>query len=137
MTYLEWIEEHSIKHKKIIEKLAHLNDGEIIEYFLYENMIKNEPSFCLLYIENKKCHEIKDLNCYLCACPEFRLQEEKKVKSYCSINSKFSATCKANDEVHQDCSDCLIPHKKQYIKKVFDRDWNKVMKDVGENGEKA
>ena len=137
MTYLEWIAEHSKKHKKIIEKLAHLNNDEIIEYFLYENMITNEPTFCLLYKENKKCHDMKDLNCYLCACPEFRLQEKKKEKSYCFINSKFGTTCKANDEVHQDCSDCLIPHKKQYITKMFNRDWNKVMKDVGEHGEKV
>ena len=137
MTYLKWIEEHGIKHKKIIEKLTHLNKDEIVEYFLYENMIINEPSFCLLYKEKKKCHEMKDLNCYLCACPEFRLQEDKKIKSYCFINSKFGTIYDAPDEIHQDCSNCLIPHKKQYILKVFDRDWSRVMKHVGRNGEKV
>ena len=137
MTYLEWIGEHSKKHKKIIEKLTHLNDAKKVEYFLYENMIKNESTFCLLYKENKKCHEMKDLNCYLCACPEFRLQAKSKIKSYCSINSKFGTTCKVHDDIHQDCSGCLIPHKKQYILKVFDKDWNKMMKNVRENGEKV
>ncbi len=72
MTYISWIENHSKKHQKLVQKLYSLSENELIEYFLYENMQKNEPDFCLLYKENKKCHDMKNLNCYLCACPEFR-----------------------------------------------------------------
>ncbi len=131
MTYEHWIKEHSLKHKKIVEKLHYLNDDDLIEYFDFDNMVKHEKEFCLLYKDNKKCHDIENLNCYLCACPHFRLSKEK---STCSINSIFGGQFKSNDGfVHQDCSSCIIPHSKQYIKKHFTRNWEYIMKDVKEN----
>ena len=54
MTYKEWFINHGNKHKKIVEKLQNLSNDEIIDYFRFENMQKNEPDFCLLYKENKK-----------------------------------------------------------------------------------
>jgi len=128
MSYQKWIKEHSIKHEKIMKKLSHLNDNEIIKYFDFENMVKNETDFCPLYKEPKKCHDIDELNCYLCACPNFRLSE---VKSTCSINSKDGGSIQSKDGfIHQDCSKCSIPHSKSYVKKYFNRDWNIIMKDV-------
>ena len=50
-------------------KLEDKTTDEVIEYFKFENMVKNEPDFCPLYKDNKKCHDMEDLNCYLCACP--------------------------------------------------------------------
>jgi len=137
MTYSEWVEEHSKKHQKILEKLKDKSDEEIIEYFDYENMRKNEEDFCLLYKDNKKCHDMDDLNCYLCACPHFRFKDEmgfeqkegKTVFSYCSINAKKGKQFVSEDAIHHDCSDCFIPHKKGYIKKKFSRDWKSIMKD--------
>ncbi|MDB2405689.1 hypothetical protein N9W00_02010, partial [Arcobacteraceae bacterium] len=73
MSYLSWHEEHSQKHKEIIEKISHLSDEQIIEYFSFENMKVNEPDFCVLYKQNKQCHDMENLNCYLCACPNFRV----------------------------------------------------------------
>ena len=52
------------------------NNEAIIEYFKYDNMKKNEPDFCPLYNLNKKCHEMEDLNCYLCACSYFRFNDK-------------------------------------------------------------
>ncbi len=138
MSYQDWMRKHNIKHKKIIGKLSSLNNDEVIEYFRYENMQKNEPNFCPLYAKNIKCHDMKELNCYLCACPNFRFKDEvgfkeidgKKMMSFCSIDSKNGSTCKGENAIHQDCSNCEIPHNKKYIKKVFDRDWMKIMKDV-------
>ena len=75
MTYQEWFETHASKHAVIMEKLTHLSDTEVIEYFRFENMVINEPDFCLLYTENKKCHEVEHLNCYWCACPYFRFND--------------------------------------------------------------
>ena len=46
MSYGSWFQEHGEKHKKIIEKLAHLSDDELIEYFRFDNMVKKEPDFC-------------------------------------------------------------------------------------------
>ncbi len=39
-------------------------------------MVEKENDFCLLYKDNKKCHDYEDLNCYLCACPYFRFDDE-------------------------------------------------------------
>ena len=52
MSYQSWFISHGKKHKAIVEKLSNLNDNELIEYFRYENMVKNEPDFCPLYEDN-------------------------------------------------------------------------------------
>jgi hypothetical protein len=137
MTYTEWFYQHGEKHKAIMAKLSHLNTDEIIRYFRFENMVEKEPDFCLLYKENKKCHDVTELNCYLCACPHFRFNEkgydEKEGKilySTCSISSKEGGEFISKDAIHQDCTKCLIPHSESYIAKNFDRDWFSIMEDV-------
>lgn len=136
MTYIEWTKEHASKHKRILEKLKDKSDDEVIAYFDYENMKKHESDFCLLYKDNKKCHEMENLNCYLCACPHFRFDDKgfekkngKTIFSFCSIESKKGKLFESENAIHQDCSDCLIPHKKNYIKKVFNRDWSLIMRE--------
>jgi Zn-finger protein len=128
VSYKSWFENHAQKHKKIIEKLDNFSDDEIIKYFQYDNMVKKEIDFCPLYKDNKKCHDIDDLNCYLCGCSNFRLTN---TKSYCNVDSKDGGTIKGKDGfIHQNCSDCTIPHKENFIKKVFNKDWKIMMKDV-------
>lgn len=128
MTYEQWIEQHKHKHQQIMAKLTHLSDSEVIEYFDFDNMVKNEPAFCPLYKDNKKCHEMEHLNCYFCACPLFRLT---KSKSFCKIESRFGGEIVGPDGfIHQDCTKCKIPHKVSYIEKNFDRDWENAMRDV-------
>ena len=75
MSYKSWFQSHGKKHKEIVDRLSHLSDNELIEYFRYENMVKNEPDFCPLYEDNKRCHNMENLNCYLCACPNFRFDD--------------------------------------------------------------
>jgi len=137
MSYASWFEKHAQKHAQIVEKLKDKSDDEVIEYFIYENMVKNEPDFCPLYAKNKKCHDMKELNCYLCACSNFRFddsgfkkQNEKSLKSYCSIESKDGKVFEGKDAIHQDCSSCVVPHKKTFIKKVFKRNWLEIMQEV-------
>ncbi len=128
MSYKSWFENHAQKHKVIIDKLQNLSDDEIIKYFRFDNMKEKELDFCPLYKDNKKCHDMEDLNCYLCGCSNFRLTD---IKSYCSINSKNGSTIEGKDGfIHQDCSACTIPHKEKFIKKNFNRDWKIMMKDV-------
>ncbi len=76
MTYEEWFLNQAKLHKTIMNKLEDKSIDEIIEYFKYDNMKKNEPNFCPLYNLNKKCHEMEDLNCYLCACSYFRFNDK-------------------------------------------------------------
>ncbi|MEA3315239.1 MAG: hypothetical protein U9Q30_05230, partial [Campylobacterota bacterium] len=123
MSYSNWLDTHSLKHKNIINKLSHLTDEEIIKYFDYENMKLKEKEFCILYKDNRKCHDIEKLNCYLCGCPNFRVD---KTKSFCSINSKYGDKIVLKDFTHQDCSKCKIPHSVPYIKKNFNKNWSSI-----------
>jgi hypothetical protein len=61
MSYKDWFLKHGKKHQAIMSKLAHLSDDEVLRYFRFDNMVKNEPDFCPLYKENKQCHEMEDL----------------------------------------------------------------------------
>ena len=104
MSYLKWFKNHSKIHKRVVEKLSDLTKDEIIEYFRFENMQKNEPNFCPLYAKNQKCHTMENLNCYLCGCPNFRFKEDgfreidgKKLYSYCQIESKNAKYIKISD----------------------------------------
>ncbi len=131
MTYQEWKEKHAKDKVEIIERnnLKEVND--IAEYFKFENMVKNEPNFCGLYKDNVKCHNMKDLNCYYCGCPYFKVNEKPKtsgkttITSVCIIDSKFQDKFYENPDVnnvvkvHCDCSKCYIPHKSSFVKKML------------------
>lgn len=141
MGYQEWFEAHGKKHRKLVDQLksSGLNPEEIIAYFDFENMVKKEPGFCPLYTENKKCHEMEQLNCYLCACPFFRFNDhgiQKKgqatVMSCCEIDSKKGQEYHLNNKIHQDCSNCLVPHKTKFIHKMFQTDWFAIMKECNQ-----
>ena len=136
MSYKEWLEKHISKHRKIVDRLKKegLSQDEIIEYFDFDNMKEKEKDFCLLYAQNKKCHDIKKLNCYLCGCPYFVFNDNgikkvgtKTLYSYCSIDAKNSKKFETGDAVHQDCSNCFIPHLKGFVKKRFDYDLDKIL----------
>ncbi|SFV62201.1 hypothetical protein MNB_SV-6-371 [hydrothermal vent metagenome] len=136
MSYKKWYESHAQKHAEILKSLSHLSKEEVIEYFDFDNMKIKHPEFCPLYPKDQKCHDIESLNCYFCACMHFRFDDNsikveggKRVYSYCSIESKNSATFETKDSIHNDCSNCKVPHKAHVIKKYFDRDWRVVMQD--------
>ena len=137
MSYNSWFKSHAKKHKEIMDRLSNLTDNEVIEYFRFENMVDKEIDFCPLYAKNKKCHNIENLNCYLCACPNFRFDdngfeeiEDRTLFSKCNIKSKDGTQFKTDSAIHQNCAGCLVPHREDYIKKNFSRDWFKIMKDV-------
>jgi len=136
MTYTEWYDEHAKKHAAIMKKLEGLDKDEIVEYFTFENMVEKEPDFCKLYADNRKCHDMDELNCYTCGCPNFRFyqspraEENLQIHSVCSIKSKDGKRFYAGTNVHQDCSGCIVPHSKEYVLRNFDRKWTNMMKRV-------
>ena len=120
-----------------MQKLTDKSVNGVIEYCRFQNMVKKQPDFCPLYKDNKKCHDMEDLNCYLCACPHFRFKDtgfekvdEKIVYSFCSIDSRKGAKFEGDDYIHHDCTACTIPHRDKYIKKNFNINWFEAMKDV-------
>lgn len=136
MGYTQWVERHAKKHKKIVDRLLQkgYDKALIIEYFDFENMCEHEKDFCPLYGEGRKCHDIEALNCYLCACPNFRFSDggikelgDKRLYSYCSIDSKDGRQGVYGDKIHQDCSKCGVPHTKEYVKRHFSLDWADIM----------
>lgn len=138
MSYFEWFEAHATKHQHLVQKLRNKNYTQemIIRYFDFESMKVNEPHFCLLYAQNKKCHNLQSLNCYLCACPHFRFNDEGLrhekgvcVKSECAIQSKISHYFVYENVAHLDCSACIVPHTKAFVQKHFDMSWQRIMKD--------
>ena len=137
MSYMKWFNAHALKHKNIVDKLLELNYSkeQIVDYFDFDNMAKEEKDFCPLYKDNKKCHDMKELNCYLCACPNFKFndngldtRDEFKILSKCNINNGEEFV--GNGVIHQDCSSCTVPHHKSYILKNFSSDWKEIMKNV-------
>ena len=137
MSYSSWFDTHAKKHTTIVEKLLKKGyDKEgIIEYFEFENMVKNEFDFCPLYAKNQKCHEMDSLNCYLCACPNFRFNDdgieqvkEKTKYSFCAIDSKDGQAGVYGEKIHQDCSKCQVPHTLEYVRKHFGYEWSNIMK---------
>lgn len=138
MSYTSWFNAHARKHQNIVRKLVSqgLEKQEIIDYFDFENMVEKEKDFCPLYADNKKCHDMEALNCYLCACPNFRFDDngvekvkEKTKYSFCAIESKDGRVGVYGEAIHQDCSGCGVPHHRAFVEKYFDLEWKKTMKN--------
>jgi hypothetical protein len=138
MSYIKWLQTHVKKHHDIIQKLQKrgLSPEATIAYFNFENMLKKEPDFCPLYAKGQKCHDMKHLNCYLCACPFFQFNDagieyEGTIPRYsrCAINAKDTGIYATKTAVHQDCSSCTLPHHTGFIKKRFDFELSKIMQE--------
>jgi hypothetical protein len=134
MTYREWYGEFARRHREIVKRIDTAEAETLIDYFRYENMRERHPGFCPLYAEGKRCHELENLNCYLCGCPHFRYCDEGideiggKIRySLCAIDAKEGKTFETDTAIHQDCSDCPLPHLSGFIRRHFDRDWAAVM----------
>jgi hypothetical protein len=137
MSYKSWFEEHAKKHTSLVDKLRveGLNDEALLDYFEFENMALKEVDFCPLYVQKKKCHDMEYLNCFLCACPHFRFCDEGLhvksdgvvIKSKCAINSRFASEFVYENVAHLDCSNCTIPHTKEFVKKHTQIPWREIM----------
>jgi len=60
----------------------------------------------------------------------------ENLHSSCSIDSKDGALFEHENNIHQNCSGCQVPHKENYIKKHFSSDWKEIMKECDISREK-
>jgi Zn-finger protein len=97
-------------------EIARENIPKIIRESSYESRKKKYPNKCPYYSKETSCHpEIKDLNCFLCPCPNY---DSNTDIGGCKIDSKFG-------EYHKhpnlpkgfvwDCSNCGINHSKEEV----------------------
>lgn len=131
MTYAEWIKKHNEDVSEVLGRMKFTDDEDMVKYFDYDNMKVKEPNFCPLYKMNKKCHDVKDLNCFYCACPYFTINPTPRtygkttIGSICTINSKYRGVFLENPDennvvkVHCDCTNCFIPHKASFAIKFL------------------
>lgn len=123
--FIEVIKE--LKSEKI--ELSYENIPEIIEAMSFYKRRRRNPEKCPYYKQNPPtpCHPIKDLNCLLCACPNYN---SKTLEGGCDINSK-----KGKYVYHQnlpmgkvwDCSDCQVNHSKKEVKKYLIKNLEKLI----------
>jgi Zn-finger protein len=132
---MNYLEEWEILHRKTI--LEELNQAKIelipenISRIIIETSFavrsKKHSEKCPYYSTGSSCHpEIQELNCFLCACPNY---ESDKLIGGCKINSK-----KGKFYEHQslpegkiwDCSDCSINHRPSEIRNYLTENIDKL-----------
>ena len=101
---------------------------QIVDYFDFDNMKQLETSYCGLYADNTKCHDIEKLNCFFCGCPYFAYDDnglaqsgDKTVYSKCIIDAIKSSEFISDKAIHQDCTNCDIPHRTAFVGRLADK----------------
>ena len=91
--------------------LRHID--RIIEEFTFENMQRKNPAKCVCYY-NTPCHDLpkNELNCFFCYCPHY--DNASKVGKCGVGNGKITKDIR-------DCSDCIYPHRKEFVKERLGR----------------
>ncbi len=75
-----------------------------------------------------KCHDLDDLNCFLCACPNYA---SDKLEGGCNINGAGGkVTYHENLPVGEvwDCSDCSINHHRENVKSYIRTNFSSLKK---------
>jgi len=125
---MNFLQDWEINHyKKIIKKLKKVgielttsNIPLIIKETSFKTRSKKNKDECPYYKLRYSCHpKIKDLNCFLCACPNY---ESNRLQGGCKINSKLGKYHHHRNlpkEKVWDCSDCTINHTVKEVEKYL------------------
>jgi len=125
------LQEWKINHFKKIAKelkvagieLKVENITKIIEKTSFKIRGQKYPDECPYYLQEKPCHpEIEDLNCLLCACPQY---DSENSKGGCKINSKDGFLY---HERIWDCSNCSAYHKPEVVARFLSINLEKILK---------
>lgn len=91
--------------------------GEVIDEWNFEKRKKANPNGCVCYEQDKKCHNLKKLNCFFCYCPDY----DRSVKEgRCRIDSPDGKYIDNHERKILDCSECDFPHKRENAIKLLE-----------------
>jgi Zn-finger protein len=106
-----------LKMHELANEIIGKNINEVISGWDFEERKKANPNGCICYEQNKKCHDLENLNCFFCYCPNY----DKSVKEgKCKINSPKGKYINNHEGKILDCSDCDFPHKKENAIKLLE-----------------
>ena len=92
------------------------NVDRIMVHTSFEKRSQRKKSECPYYEQNQPCHDIDDLNCLLCPCPNY---DSRTDRGGCKINSNYGKITKHKNlpegEIW-DCSDCSVGHSPKVVK---------------------
>ncbi|HRZ85278.1 MAG TPA: cysteine-rich small domain-containing protein [Candidatus Paceibacterota bacterium] len=119
--------------KSILEELKEAgvdfsseNISKILEEISFRVRSKKYSDKCPYYSQGVSCHpEVDDLNCFLCACPNY---ESSNLVGGCKINSiqgKFTFHPNLPEGKVWDCSDCSVNHSSDEVRRYLERILNK------------
>lgn len=93
------------------------NNQELISEWDFEARKKVNTYGCICYEKNKKCHDIDELNCFFCYCPNY----DRTVKEgLCKIDSPDGKYIDTSNGKILDCSDCTFPHTRENAIKLLE-----------------
>jgi Zn-finger protein len=131
----EWEKRENEKRLRELKKagieLVIENIPRIIEFMSFRERSKREKD-CPCYEERKQCHpEVKDLNCFLCACPNY---DSDEIEGGCLAGSKkgkyFEHPNLPAGKVW-DCSNCGVYHTPKSVAKYLEKNIGK-LKELAE-----
>lgn len=108
------------KRDALSEHIGIKNCDSIIDAFEYDRLRGLDSSFCPLFEIGVKCHDMKYLNCYFCACPYYIVKDSTYL---CKINSRFA---KYIGNI-LDCSECKLPHYRGFVRKAIGKATKKLI----------
>ncbi len=107
-----------LKQAKIL--LTYENIKEIIQETSFKIRSKKHPDKCPYYKTNTQCLKLEnnqELNCFLCACPNYY----SELPGACKIKNPENKAVYIINEFGEilDCSRCLIPHLPETVEKFL------------------
>ena len=101
---------------KLAKELIKQRIDILIDEFDFEKRRSSNSEECICYQQNKKCHDLENLNCLFCYCPFYDLSAKEGGCKMNSSKGKYVGNCQGKI---WDCSDCDFPHKKENVKDIL------------------
>ena len=90
---------------------------DLIEEHSFDKLKDKNPGVCPCYEQNRKCHDVEELNCFFCYCPKY---DRSTPEGKCKINSPEGKYVETAEGKKLDCSDCTLPHIKENAIKLLE-----------------